>query len=56
MRSKNKSHWVYRVSNEDQAKEGVSFEAQQARIKAYCTAKDWQLIGIEKDKGISAKD
>jgi DNA invertase Pin-like site-specific DNA recombinase len=28
-----------RVSTEDQAKEGVSLEAQQARIKAYGIAK-----------------
>jgi site-specific DNA recombinase len=29
-----------RVSTEDQAKEGVSLEAQQAKIEAYCIAKD----------------
>jgi site-specific DNA recombinase len=45
-----------RVSTEDQAKEGVSLEAQQARIKAYCTAKGWELVGIEADRGLSAKD
>ncbi|MGA7075619.1 MAG: recombinase family protein [Halobacteriota archaeon] len=45
-----------RVSTEDQAKEGVSLEAQQARIEAYCIAKGWQLAGIEVDAGISAKD
>lgn len=28
-----------RVSTEDQAREGVSLEAQQAHIEAYCFAK-----------------
>lgn len=40
-----------RVSTEDQAKEDVSLEAQQARIKAYCIAKGWDLVGIEADPG-----
>jgi site-specific DNA recombinase len=38
-----------RVSTEDQAKEGVSLEAQQARIKAYSIAKGWDLVSIEAD-------
>ncbi len=45
-----------RVSTEDQAKEGVSLEAQQAKIEAYCLTKDWELVSIEADRGLSAKD
>src|SRR5665647_3304744 len=45
-----------RVSTEDQAIEGVSLDAQQSRIEAYCIAKDWELKGVEIDAGLSAKD
>ncbi len=46
-----------RVSTEDQAREGVSLEAQQqAHIKAYCFSKGWQLVSVEADKGIGAKN
>jgi len=40
-----------RVSTEDQAREGVSLEAQQARIEAYCFAKGWNLLEVKADKG-----
>jgi site-specific DNA recombinase len=45
-----------RVSTEDQAKEGVSLDAQEERIRAFCFAKGWELVGIKRDEGKSAKD
>jgi site-specific DNA recombinase len=45
-----------RVSTEDQAQNGVSIEAQEAKIRAYCVAKDWDLVTVVRDEGRSAKD
>jgi site-specific DNA recombinase len=45
-----------RVSTDDQAREGVSLDVQEARIRAYCEAKGWQLVSIVRDEGKSAKD
>ena len=45
-----------RVSTEDQAREGISLDAQKAKIEAYCQVKDLTLIGIIEDAGISAKN
>jgi site-specific DNA recombinase len=45
-----------RVSTDEQATEDISLEAQHARVTAYCVAKDWDLVGIETDRGFSAKD
>jgi DNA invertase Pin-like site-specific DNA recombinase len=42
-----------RVSTEEQAREGVSMEAQRKRLDAYCTAQGYELIGIESDNGTS---
>lgn len=44
-----------RVSTEDQAREGVSLDAQKARIRAYCEAMDITLTDIVSDAGESAK-
>jgi DNA invertase Pin-like site-specific DNA recombinase len=44
-----------RVSTKDQAKEGISLEAQEEKIRAYCVVKDWELLNIYKEEGISAK-
>ncbi|MBL8819693.1 MAG: recombinase family protein [Planctomyces sp.] len=44
-----------RVSTESQAKEGVSLEAQRAKIEAWCTANDAQLTGVFVDAGVSGK-
>ncbi len=44
-----------RVSTEDQAKEGVSLDAQEEKIRAYCIVKSWELGGIYRDEGISGK-
>src|SRR5919108_4371992 len=43
-----------RVSTEEQAKEGVSLDAQEARIRAYCASAGLTLTEIVRDEGISA--
>lgn len=45
-----------RVSTEIQASEGVSLDAQQARLRAYAAALDLELVRIEQDAGHSAKN
>ena len=45
-----------RVSTEEQSREGISLDAQKAKIKAYCTVKDLDLVDIIEDAGISAKN
>jgi DNA invertase Pin-like site-specific DNA recombinase len=45
-----------RVSTDEQAKEGMSLENQEDKIRAYCKLKDFELIEILKDAGISAKN
>lgn len=42
-----------RVSTDEQAQDGVSIDAQKAKITAWCTANDVTLINIFVDKGIS---
>ena len=42
-----------RVSTEDQAQNGISLEAQRAKIEAWGTANDASLIGFFEDAGIS---
>jgi site-specific DNA recombinase len=44
-----------RVSTEDQAREGVSLDTQQAKIEAYALVKDWRLVEVIRDEGASAK-
>lgn len=43
-----------RVSTEEQAAEGVSLDAQEARIRAYCTLHGLTLAHIFRDPGVSA--
>src|SRR5919108_4377485 len=43
-----------RVSTEEQAKEGVSLDAQEARIRAYCASAGLALTQIIRDEGVSA--
>jgi site-specific DNA recombinase len=43
-----------RVSTEEQAKEGLSVEAQIEKCKSFCHARDWQVFKIYKDAGFSA--
>ena len=46
--------WGYcRVSSEGQAVEGVSLDAQRARIEAWCAARGAILVNILVDAGIS---
>lgn len=45
-----------RVSTEDQARDGVSLEAQVARLKAYCEAmRSGDEVRVVADEGVSAK-
>ena len=44
-----------RVSTQEQATDGVSLQAQCARITAYCNAMDWLPREIITDAGESAK-
>lgn len=44
-----------RVSTEKQANEGVSLEAQEARINAWCNLNGYELAGVYIDAGISGK-
>lgn len=44
-----------RVSTEGQVTDGVSLEAQQAKIAAYCLANDLELANVFIDAGISGK-
>ncbi len=42
-----------RVSTEDQATEGVSIEAQQAKLAAWCLVNDCELLATHTDAGLS---
>lgn len=43
-----------RVSTEEQAKEGLSVEAQIDKCKSFCNARDWDVSKIYRDAGFSA--
>jgi site-specific DNA recombinase len=43
-----------RVSTEEQAREGLSVEAQIDKCKAFCQARDWEIFKIYRDAGFSA--
>ena len=45
-----------RCSTIEQGEEGLSLEVQENRIKAYCTAKEWNLVRIYRDKGQSGSN
>jgi DNA invertase Pin-like site-specific DNA recombinase len=45
-----------RVSREEQAREGVSLDAQRARVAAYADAKGLELTETLADEGLSGKD
>ncbi len=44
-----------RVSTQDQADSGASLSAQRAKIEAYCTMHDLDLVQVIRDAGHSAK-
>ena len=44
-----------RVSTEGQAEEGVSLDAQEAKIRAYCELNEIELACIHADRGLSGK-
>ncbi len=44
-----------RVSTDQQADEGVSLDAQRAKLRAHCVAMDLELVAVEADEGASAK-
>jgi site-specific DNA recombinase len=45
-----------RVSTDEQAKEGMSLENQEQKIRDYCKLKDFEILKIIQDAGISAKN
>lgn len=45
-----------RVSTNEQANKGVSLQAQEDKIRAYCNLYNIELAGVIKDPGISAKN
>jgi DNA invertase Pin-like site-specific DNA recombinase len=44
-----------RVSTDEQAREGISLEAQEAKIKAWAELNDYELEDVYSDAGISGK-
>jgi DNA invertase Pin-like site-specific DNA recombinase len=43
-----------RVSTDEQARHGVSLDAQEERLRAYCTMRGLQVVGMIRDEGVSA--
>jgi len=44
-----------RVSTEDQARDGFSIPAQLKRLRSYCLARGWKIVGEYVDDGFSGK-
>src|SRR2546427_10779418 len=42
-----------RVSTEGQAQKGVSLEAQEAKIRAWCEANNYSMLALHNDAGLS---
>jgi len=55
-KTQNRAIIYSRVSTEDQAKEGFSLAAQEERLRAYCTAKDWEIRNVYIDDGYSGRN
>lgn len=51
-----KAYGYVRVSTEEQAKEGLSLDAQRDKIKAFAIVQDLHLVDIISDEGYSGKD
>lgn len=45
-----------RVSTDMQVQEGISIDIQKKRLQMFCESKDWKLVEIYTDEGISGKD
>jgi len=45
-----------RVSTEDQAREGISLDNQEAKIKVYASLNDLDLVEVIRDEGASGKN
>lgn len=45
----------FRVSTEDQVREGFSLPEQEKRLRAMCEYKNYEVYKVYKDAGISAK-
>ena len=45
-----------RVSTDEQAKEGYSIRAQEEKLRAYATLKEWNIYSVYADEGLSGKD
>ncbi|MBC7080642.1 MAG: recombinase family protein [Thermoplasmatales archaeon] len=45
-----------RVSTEDQAKEGFSLSNQLEKLRSYCMARGWEIVGEYVDDGYSGRD
>ncbi len=43
-----------RVSTSEQAKEGLSIDAQIDKCKSFCNARDWKIFKVYRDAGFSA--
>lgn len=44
-----------RVSTDEQAREGVSLENQENKIRAYAESQEWELVKIYREEGYSGK-
>lgn len=45
-----------RVSTEEQAREGLSLDAQDQRIRAFAASQGWEVTAVYRDDGYSGKD
>ena len=43
-----------RVSTDEQARQGVSLDAQEGRLRAYCAMRGLEVVDIIRDEGVSA--
>ncbi|MCG6533421.1 MAG: recombinase family protein [Syntrophales bacterium LBB04] len=53
---KMKAYGYCRVSTEEQAREGISLDAQEDKIRTYAQLKDLELLDIIRDEGYSGKN
>ena len=54
MEKKPKTAIYVRVSTQEQAKEGLSVDAQIDKCKSFCDARDWDVFKVYRDAGYSA--